>query len=203
MREGRRAQAPSFGRGPVAVGASRLDSMLPSAVHGNPLLQTSARSSETADIVWGACKGDLSLSVQLTGPHGQPPIQAQWSKRMIRLKRAYEDPSPLDGHRVLVERLWPRGVTKERAALDLWLKEVAPSTELRRWFNHDAARWPEFQRRYREELLRRPQELAELRRLAAAGPVTLVYGSRDEQHNAALVLRGLLEDQESDAKPAR
>ena len=122
---------------------------------------------------------------------------------MIRLKRAYEDPSPLDGHRVLVERLWPRGVTKERAALDLWLKEVAPSTELRRWFNHDAARWPEFQRRYREELLRRPQELAELRRLAAAGPVTLVYGSRDEQHNAALVLRGLLEDQESDAKPAR
>ena len=122
---------------------------------------------------------------------------------MIRLKRAYEDPSPLDGHRVLVERLWPRGVTKERAALDLWLKDVAPSAELRRWFNHDAARWPEFQRRYREELLRRPQELAELRRLAAAGPVTLVYGSRDEEHNAALVLKGLLEDQESDAKPAR
>jgi uncharacterized protein YeaO (DUF488 family) len=122
---------------------------------------------------------------------------------MIRLKRAYEDPSPLDGHRVLVERLWPRGVTKERAALDLWLKDVAPSAELRRWFNHDAARWPEFQRRYREELLRRPQELAVLRRLAAAGPVTLVYGSRDEEHNAALVLQGLLEDQESDAKSAR
>ena len=122
---------------------------------------------------------------------------------MICLKRAYEDPSPLDGHRVLVERLWPRGVTKERAALDLWLKDVAPSAELRRWFNHDPARWPEFQRRYREELLRQPQELAELRRLAAAGPVTLVYGSRDEEHNAAVVLRGFIEDQESDSESAR
>ena len=122
---------------------------------------------------------------------------------MICLKRAYEDPSPLDGHRVLVERLWPRGVTKERAALDLWLKDVAPSAELRRWFNHDPARWPEFQRRYREELLCRPQELAELRRLAAAGPVTLVYGSRDEEHNAAVVLRGFIDDLEGDVESAR
>ena len=122
---------------------------------------------------------------------------------MIRLKRAYEDPSPLDGHRVLVERLWPRGVTKERAALDLWLKDVAPSAELRRWFSHDPAKWPEFQRRYTEELLGRPQEVAELRRLAAAGPVTLVYGSRDEEHNAALVLRDFIEDQENETKSAR
>jgi uncharacterized protein YeaO (DUF488 family) len=112
---------------------------------------------------------------------------------MIRLKRAYENPSPLDGHRVLVERLWPRGVTKERAALDLWLKEVAPSTELRRWFGHDAARWEEFRRRYREELRERPDELERLRSLVEAGPVTFVYGSRDQEHNAATVLKELLE----------
>jgi uncharacterized protein YeaO (DUF488 family) len=112
---------------------------------------------------------------------------------MIRLKRAYENPSPLDGHRVLVERLWPRGVTKQRAALDLWLKEVAPSAELRRWFSHDPAKWAEFQRRYKEELRDRPQEVAELRKLAAAGSVTFVYGSRDQEHNAATVLKELLE----------
>jgi uncharacterized protein YeaO (DUF488 family) len=112
---------------------------------------------------------------------------------MIRLKRAYEAPSPLDGHRVLVERLWPRGVTKERASLDLWLKDVAPSAELRRWFSHDPAKWPEFQRRYKEELRRRPHEVAELKGLAAAGSVTLVCGSRDAEHNAALVLQDFIE----------
>lgn len=121
---------------------------------------------------------------------------------MIRLKRAYEAPSQLDGHRVLVERLWPRGVTKERAALDLWLKDVAPSAELRRWFSHDPAKWPEFQRRYKEELGRRPQEVAELKRLAAAGSLTLVYGSRDAEHNAALVLKDFIEDRGSEKKPA-
>jgi len=121
---------------------------------------------------------------------------------MIRLKRAYENPSPLDGHRVLVERLWPRGVTKERAALDLWLKEVAPSAELRRWFSHDPAKWTEFQRRYKEELRDRPQEVAELRKLAAAGSVTFVYGSRDEEHNAASVLQDFIENQASEKKPA-
>lgn len=114
---------------------------------------------------------------------------------MIRVKRAYDDPSPLDGQRVLVERLWPRGVTRERACLDLWLKEAAPSAELRRWFGHDPAKWPEFQRRYREELRHRPQEVAELKSLAAAGPVTLVYGSRDTEHNAALVLKDYIEAQ--------
>jgi uncharacterized protein YeaO (DUF488 family) len=121
---------------------------------------------------------------------------------MIRLKRAYENPSPLDGHRVLVERLWPRGVTKERAALDLWLKDVAPSAELRRWFSHDPAKWPEFQRRYKEELRHRPQEVAELRKLAAVGSVTFVYGSRDEEHNAASVLRDFIESQGSEKKSA-
>ena len=121
---------------------------------------------------------------------------------MIRLKRAYENPSPLDGHRILVERLWPRGVTKERAALDLWLKEVAPSAELRRWFSHDAARWEEFRRRYREELREPPEGLERLRSLVEAGPVTFVYGSRDQEHNAALVLQDFIEDRGSEKKPA-
>jgi uncharacterized protein YeaO (DUF488 family) len=117
---------------------------------------------------------------------------------MIRLKRAYEDPSPLDGRRVLVERLWPRGVTKERAALDLWLKEVAPSPGLRRWFGHDPARWPEFERRYREELRHRPQEVAELTGSAAAGTVTFVYAARDPEHNSAAVLKDFIESQDAE-----
>ena len=116
---------------------------------------------------------------------------------MIHLKRAYEARSPSDGCRILVERLWPRGVTREQAALDLWLKDVAPSPELRRWFGHDPARWSEFRRRYREELRRRPQEMAQLRKLAAEGPVTFIYGSREEKLNAASVLKDFIEDQES------
>lgn len=115
---------------------------------------------------------------------------------MIHLKRAYEAPSPEDGRRVLVERLWPRGVTKERAALDSWMKEVAPSSGLRTWFGHDAAKWPEFQRRYREELRARPQEIARLVELSRRGDVTFVYGSRDEQHNAAVVLKDYVEGQQ-------
>jgi uncharacterized protein YeaO (DUF488 family) len=111
----------------------------------------------------------------------------------ISLKRAYETPSPADDPRVLVERLWPRGLSKEKAAVDVWLKEVAPSTELRRWFGHDAAKWEEFRRRYREELCERPEELQSLRSLVKAGPVTFVYGSRDQEHNAATVLKEFLE----------
>jgi len=113
----------------------------------------------------------------------------------IRLKRAYEAPSPVDGMRILVERLWPRGLSKEKADVDVWLKEVAPSTELRRWFGHDAARWEEFRHRYGDELRERPEELQRLRSLVAAGPVTFVYGSRDQAHNAATVLKELLESE--------
>lgn len=119
---------------------------------------------------------------------------------LIRLKRAYEPPSPADGLRVLVERLWPRGLSKEQAAVDLWLKDVAPSTELRRWFGHDAAKWEEFRRRYREELRERPEGLERLASLVAAGPVTFVYGSRDQEHNAATVLKELLERADVKAK---
>lgn len=112
---------------------------------------------------------------------------------MIRLKRAYDEPGALDGRRILVERLWPRGLSKEKAALDLWLKEMAPSPQLRQWFNHQETRWPEFRRRYREELRRRPEELHRLRKLVAEGPVTFVFGSHDEEHNAAVVLKEAVE----------
>jgi uncharacterized protein YeaO (DUF488 family) len=121
---------------------------------------------------------------------------------MIRLKRAYEPAAPDDGLRVLVERLWPRGVSKVNAALDLWLKEVAPSPGLRRWFGHDPAKWLEFQRRYREELRHRPQEVAQLTKLVREGPVTFVYGSRDEGHNAAIVLKEYLEGGETEKQAA-
>ena len=112
---------------------------------------------------------------------------------MFKLKRVYEEPSPEDRFRVLVERLWPRGVSKERAGLDLWLKDVAPSAELRKWFNHDPARWKEFQDRYIAELKDRGDAVRLLREKAKEGTVTLVYAAHDEQHNGALVLKRVLE----------
>jgi uncharacterized protein YeaO (DUF488 family) len=110
----------------------------------------------------------------------------------LRIKRVYEPPAPADGTRILVDRLWPRGLTKERARVDLWLKEIAPSTELRRWFGHDPARWAEFQARYRAELAANAEPVAHLRAEMARGPVTLVYGAKDEAHNDAIVLRDFL-----------
>jgi uncharacterized protein YeaO (DUF488 family) len=112
----------------------------------------------------------------------------------IRLKRVYEAPSPDDGLRVLVERLWPRGLSKGRAAVDEWMKDIAPSPELRRWFDHDPAKWEEFQKRYRAELQHQDDVVEELRQKYHAGTVTLVYAARDEQHNGALVLKAFLED---------
>jgi uncharacterized protein YeaO (DUF488 family) len=112
---------------------------------------------------------------------------------MIRLKRAYEEPGSDDGLRVLVERLWPRGLGKDRAAVGLWMKEIAPSTALRRWFNHDPDRWREFQRRYFAELDEKPNLVDELRGHCARGTVTFVYAARDERHNGALALKTYLE----------
>ena len=112
---------------------------------------------------------------------------------MFKLKRAYEPASKDDGFRVLVERLWPRGVTKSKARLDLWLKDVAPSRELRKWFGHDPAKWAEFQKRYRAELRQHRDAIRFLRDKAATGTVTLVYGSKDEQHNAAVALKRAVE----------
>lgn len=110
----------------------------------------------------------------------------------IHLKRAYEPASSADGVRILVDRLWPRGVSKERAAIDQWMKEVAPSTELRRWFGHDPKRWSEFCRRYRSELSHHQELLKELRGMARKKALTLVYAARDEEHNEAIVLRDVL-----------
>ncbi len=110
----------------------------------------------------------------------------------IRLKRAYDPPAPDDGVRILVDRLWPRGLRKADAVIDRWEKEIAPSAALRRWFGHDPARWDEFRRRYRDELSGRAVALDEIRALARDGRVTLVYAARDERHNHALVLRDML-----------
>jgi uncharacterized protein YeaO (DUF488 family) len=110
----------------------------------------------------------------------------------IRIKRVYEEPEIEDGTRILVDRLWPRGLTKEKAKVDLWLKDVAPSTELRKWFAHDPARWAEFRSRYLDELKRDKDPVSLLRQEAAKGTVTLVYGAKDQQHNEAVVLQELL-----------
>jgi uncharacterized protein YeaO (DUF488 family) len=112
---------------------------------------------------------------------------------MIQLKRVYEKPSRKDGVRILVDRLWPRGLTKERAAVKLWMKEVAPSTELRKWFDHDPAKWGQFQVRYRKELREQKDALKLLKQKSKERTVTLVYGARDEEHNEAVILKMMLE----------
>jgi uncharacterized protein YeaO (DUF488 family) len=112
---------------------------------------------------------------------------------MIKLKRAYEKPARDDGERILVERLWPRGLTKQRARVDLWLKDVAPSAELRRWFGHDPEKWDEFRRRYQNELKHKDDLIELLKRKAKAGTITLIYAARDEEQNGALVLNRFLQ----------
>jgi uncharacterized protein YeaO (DUF488 family) len=113
----------------------------------------------------------------------------------VAVKRVYETPAKADGQRVLVDRLWPRGVSKKDAELTLWLKEIAPSDELRKWFGHEPERWPEFQKRYRAELDANGDAVAELRDLLREGKVTLLYGAHDEAHNNAVALAGYLEAQ--------
>ncbi len=113
-------------------------------------------------------------------------------KPTIHLKRAYEEPAPADGRRILVERLWPRGVTREAAHLDAWVKDVAPSPELRKWYAHDPAKWPEFQRRYRAELEDNPTGVEELRQAMGKGPVTFVFAAKDPERNSATLLRAYL-----------
>ncbi|MBV0891309.1 DUF488 domain-containing protein [Paracoccus sp. Z118] len=107
----------------------------------------------------------------------------------MRVKRAYEPPGDGDGQRVLVDRMWPRGVAKDELQIDAWLKEIAPSSKLRKWFGHDPAKWTEFQRRYAAELEDAGEPLAELRGMLKDGPVTLVYAAKDEDHNNAVALR--------------
>jgi uncharacterized protein YeaO (DUF488 family) len=112
---------------------------------------------------------------------------------MIRLKRAYDEASPDDGLRVLVDRLWPRGLNKHKAGVDWWLKEIAPTHELRKWFGHDAAKWKDFQARYRKEIQEQAESLALLRKKCKKGTVTLLFASRDEEHNNAVVLQSFLQ----------
>jgi len=112
---------------------------------------------------------------------------------MIRLKRAYEPASHDDGLRILVERLWPRGVSKQKAQLDIWLKDLAPSPELRQWYGHDPAKWPQFKKRYRTELKDKGDLLTLLKLVIQVRPVTFVYAASDEERNSALVLKEVLE----------
>lgn len=119
-------------------------------------------------------------------------VRSKRSNR-IQLKRAYQPALAEDGTRVLVDRLWPRGLSRSKAAVDVWMKEVAPSNELRRWFGHDPERWAEFRRKYKAELAANQDELKHLRGLARKSRVTLVYGAKDEEHNQAVVLKDVLD----------
>jgi uncharacterized protein YeaO (DUF488 family) len=119
-------------------------------------------------------------------------MSAKIAAANVKLKRAYEAPAAEDGIRILIDRLWPRGISKKKAALDQWMQDIAPSAELRKWFGHDPARWDEFRRRYAEEVHQNAELLDRLRSLARQGPVTLVYSAHDEVHNDAVVLRNLL-----------
>jgi uncharacterized protein YeaO (DUF488 family) len=112
----------------------------------------------------------------------------------VRVKRVYDEPDAADGTRVLVDRLWPGGISRDQVAADLWLKEAAPSEALRKWYGHDPNRWESFRRKYRSELARRGTTLRLLRELRRHGPLTLIYGARDIAHNNAVVLREVVED---------
>ena len=112
----------------------------------------------------------------------------------VKLKRIYDEPAKSDGFRILVDRLWPRGVSKEKAAVNLWLKEIAPSTELRKWFAHDTEKWPEFQIRYRRELDANDAAVETLVSHAGKGNITLLFAARDSEHNEAVVLKKFLEE---------
>jgi len=115
-------------------------------------------------------------------------------RRPVKLKRVYEEPSLADGARVLVDRLWPRGLTKQDVSADLWLRDAAPSSGLRRWYGHDPRRWTRFSRKYRVELARQPEIVELLDDLRRRAPVTLIFGARDAAHSHALVLREVLEE---------
>lgn len=137
------------------------------------------------------------MATSLT-PHGrnQPSKGSKTNKTMplsIRLKRIYEAPSTEDGFRVLVDRLWPRGLAKEAAALDLWLRDVAPSTALRKWFNHEASRWMEFTHRYAAELDQQPETVGKIRRLLRKGKLTFLFSAKDQKLNNAVALKAYLE----------
>ena len=113
---------------------------------------------------------------------------------MIKIKRAYQKPEEEDGFRILVDRLWPRGISKEKANLDLWLKDIAPSNELRKWFGHDVQKWPEFQKKYLEEIKKMKTILTMIKKLEKENDtITLIYSAKDQEHNNAVVLKDKLQ----------
>jgi uncharacterized protein YeaO (DUF488 family) len=114
----------------------------------------------------------------------------------VQIKRVYDEPRAADGTRILIDRLWPRGVSKAKAKVDLWLKDIAPSTPLRQWFGHDPGKWEEFKKRYKAELDHSSEAVAQLREYMAKGTVTLVYGAKDQEHNDAVVLQEYVEKRE-------
>ena len=124
-------------------------------------------------------------------------------RRALRLKRVYERPSIADGTRVLVDRLWPRGLSKLEVSADLWLRDVAPSSELRRWYGHDPRRWRQFSRKYRSELARQREVLELLDDLRRRTPVTLIFGAHDQRHSHAVVLREVLDEQKQTHRSRR
>lgn len=128
----------------------------------------------------------------ISGRRSSPATNAESRNMTVKIKRVYEQADKNDGVRILVDRLWPRGLTKGKAAVDLWLKESAPSTELRKWFGHDPAKWTSFRGRYETELRHNGDLLKLLKQKASEGTVTLVYGARDQKHNEALVLKQFL-----------
>ena len=112
---------------------------------------------------------------------------------MVKIKRVYDPVSPDDGRRILVDRLWPRGLKKKEAAIDEWLKDIAPSSELRKWFAHDPSRWKAFERKYEEELRKKPGFVAYLAEIAEREKITLLFSARDREHNNAFVLKGAID----------
>ena len=129
----------------------------------------------------------------ISGRRSSPATKAESRNMTIKIKRVYEEPDKDDGVRILVDRLWPRGLTKEKAAVDLWLKEIAPTTELRKWFGHDPDKWKSFRGRYETEIRHNYDLVKVLKDKAKGRTVTLVYGARDQKHNEALVLKQFLE----------
>jgi uncharacterized protein YeaO (DUF488 family) len=124
-----------------------------------------------------------------------PKTRLLCEARMIKIKRVYDPPAKEDGYRILIDRLWPRGLTKERAKIDLWLKEIAPSNELRKWFNHDPEKWEEFKAKYEKELTNKQNLLHEIKQLEKEkGIVTLLYSTKETEHNNAVALNGFLKE---------
>ena len=143
----------------------------------------------------GLAGGVRTRRAQRSGSFDDPSeeiVRQATAELDIQLKRAYEPPAAADGLRILVDRLWPRGLTEAEAAVDRWMRDLAPSTELRRWFGHDPSRWDEFRQEYARELSARGDLLEEVRSLARRGRVTLLFGARDETHNDAVALREVL-----------